>query len=138
MWRNKVTFIINAKFFATLIAQPQYFEILISGYKRVIDANKKAFVGVCPLVQQDVLKALRVVTSKMKYKPYMMTEKILFSGPLFHLAFPCCLDESHSEHLMKVIITDGEIMCTCLQQKGMEVPGPLSADHLVWFDNVSL
>ena len=136
LWRNKVTFTIDAKFFVILISRLQYIEIQVSGYERVVERDRKAFLDICPVVQQEIIKALRNVISKMKRNPYMMNETSLFSGPLFHLAFPCCLDESHSEHLMKVVITDGELTCTCLQQEGMEVPGPFSPEHLVWFDKV--
>ena len=136
VWRNKVTFAINTKFFATLISRPQYFDIQISGYESTTKKYRKEFLDICPIVLRDVTTALRAVISKMKYNPYMMNEKSFFSGPLFHLAFPCCLDDSHSGHLMKVEISDGELTCTCLQQTGMEVPGPFSPEHLVWFDMV--
>jgi GTPase SAR1 family protein len=139
MYRNKVTFRVNekedigTKFFITFISRPHLFEIQIS----VLKTNRKEFQCICPSVRQDVFSALKILTSNWKYVPYSMSEKPLVSGPLFHLAFRCTLEDSDTEHLMildKSEDTDGELTCTCVNGNGAPT---LEKDHLVWFDKVS-
>ena len=138
--RNMVIFRVNkkkenTKFFVTLISRPLFFEIQVSAYK--ITRNKLNFQYICPSVQQDIINALKTLTSNWKYVPYNMSEKPLFSGPLFHLAFRCTLAQSHSKHLMKFEDsehTDKELTCTCLEGDGVAM---LCQEHLVWFDKVS-
>jgi hypothetical protein len=138
VWRNKVTFCVNkmkdsTTFFVTFSSRPQHFEIQVSAYETV----RKEFQYICPSVQQDIFNALKTLTCNWKYVPYSMSEKPLFSGPLFHLAFRCSVAKSHREHLMKFegsTNSDGELECTCLQNGGVST---LSEEHLVWFEKVS-
>ena len=138
--RNMVIFRVNkenenTKFFVTLISRPLFFEIQVSAYEKV--GNELNFQCICPSVQQDIVNALKTLTSNWKYVPYNMSEKPLFSGPLFHLAFRCTLAQSHSKHLMKFEDsehTDKELTCTCLEGDGVAM---LCQEHLVWFDKVS-
>ena len=135
VYRNMVTFRVekeSTEVFVTLISRPHCFEIQVSVYESV--RNEINFQCICPSIQQDIVNALKNITSKWKYLPHNMSEKSLFSGPLFHLAFRCTLAQSHSEHLMKAVVSDGKLTCTCTRG-GMK--GRFGKHCLVWFDEVS-
>ena len=135
VYRNMVTFRVNkkkeiTKFFVTLISRLHCFEIQVSTFK--IFENELNFQCICPSVQQDIVNALKTLMSNWKYIPYGMSEKPRI---LFHLAFRCSLDLSHSEHLMKFEgVIDGKLTCMCLQGDGAPT---LCEEQEVWFDKVS-
>ena len=67
----------------------------------------------------------------MKYKAY--AEALYFSsGKSFDLAFACCLGDSHSDHLMKVVEDANGRYAECLKEGQDTI---LSDDHLRWFDD---
>ena len=132
MKRNKVNFIVDQAHLVTLISRPQYFEIHISQYKRA--RCKKSLSDICSMVRQTVEEILHAVISKMQYAPFtVIRTQISQSRHLFDFAFHCCLDESHSDHLMTVMNKDNEYYGECLKN---EVSTKLNKEHLIWFNEV--
>ena len=131
--KNKVKFCIDKSFFATLISRPQYLEIRVERHRR---ARSKCLPNkVCPIVRQTVVKTLEAVISTMKYRSYSsMWSPLLSTEQTFELAFTCCLDDSHSVHLMKVGRDEKGICGECLNDV---VTFDLEEKHLIWFDEVS-
>ena len=131
--RNKVTFTIDREFFATLISRDQYLEIQVSRRPRV--RKKKSLQFICSTVCQTVVSSLNAVIAKMKFKPYVKKEMSLFSSKQpFDLAFTCSLEDSHSNHLMKVVEnSSGERYAVCLEEN-LEMN--LEEKQMVWFDEV--
>ena len=129
--RNKVTFSVDRAFFATIISRDQYLEIQISRHPRARKGKSLSFV--CSTVRQTVVTSLQAVISKMKFKPYVkMGTSFFSSGQPFDLAFTCCLEDSHSNHLMKVMENSpSERYAECLDE-GVEID--LEDKHMVWFD----
>ena len=67
----------------------------------------------------------------MEYKAY--AEITYFSSKkLFDLAFTCCLGDSHSDHLMKVVEDADGRYAECLKEGQDTI---LNDDHLNWFDD---
>lgn len=70
----------------------------------------------------------------MKYEPYTNVDTPLFSSEQpFDVAFTCCLDSSHSDHLMRVVEDDDSRYAECLKEK-LEVM--LNDEHRMWFGEV--
>ena len=129
--RNKVTFRIYGAFYATIIARSQYLEITVS--RRPRGRCKNTLPEICSAVRQTVTKALKTVISKMKYKPFGTLQSSIEQP--FDLAFRCCLEDDHSDHLMKVVEDDDERYAMCLKEEGMEVNLD-EKKHCIWFDIV--
>ena len=129
--RNKITFSVDRAFFATIASRDQYLQIQISRHPRARKGKSLSFV--CSTVRLTVINSLQTVISKMKFKPYIkMGTSFFSSGPLFYSAFECCIDDSHSNHLMKVVENlPGERYAECLEE-GVEID--LEDEHMLWFD----
>ena len=132
--KNKIKFCIDRAFFATLISRPQYLEIQVS--KHLHARSKTPLSDICSTVRQTVVKTLQTVISKMKYKPYVNIDTPLFSSKqTFDVAFTCCLDDSHSDHLMRVVEDTDDRYAECLKE---ELEIDLNDEHQVWFSEVRL
>ena len=126
--KNKVKFLIAKAFIATLISRPRYLEIQVERHSRA--KSKYPLQDVCITVRQEVTTTLEAVISKMKYKPYIVSHERPFDVTV---AFPCSLEESHSDHLMKVDKDEDELCCECLRESfGVE----LESRHHYWFNQV--
>lgn len=126
--KNKVTFNVNQQYFITLISRLQYFEIRVHGYPQVCTQPKEALLSVVKTIKET----LQAVMSKMKYNQF--DEASHFSmEQSFDLAFACCLVDSHSDHLMKVIEDKDERYALCLKD---DQRADLNVKHHMWF-NVS-
>ena len=129
--RNKVTFHIYGAFYATVIAKPQYLQIVVSRHPQA--RCKKSLSEICSIVRQTVVETLKTVISKMKYKPFG-TLLSPSTDQLFNLAFTCCLEASHGDHLMKVLEDEDGRYAKCLK-KDMNID--LEEKYHIWFDLVS-
>ena len=130
--RNKISFNIDMAFQATLVSQPQCIKIQVSKHPRA--RSKKSLSTICSIVRKTIVETLERVISKMKYKPYMLGTPSFSSEKPFDLAFKCCLDDSHSDHLMIVVEDEGESCAECPSDKFVF---ELDKEHLVWFGMVS-
>ena len=126
--KNKVKFLIAKAFVATLISRPRYLEIQVEKHSRA--KSKYPLQYICVTVRQEVTTTLEAVISKMKYKPYIISHECPFDVTV---AFPCSLEESHSDHLMKVDKDEDELCCECLIES-FQVE--LQNRHHYWFDQV--
>ena len=128
--RNKITFCIDGTFYATITSRLQYLKIVVSHHPRA--RSKCSLSKICSAVRQTVVGTLETVISKMRYKPYAMIETPLFSSieQPFDLAFTCCLEDSHTDHLMKVVEADGKLYAKCLKTA---IALNLVDEHLIWF-----
>ena len=132
--RNKVTFCIDRGFFATLISRPQYLEIQVSYHPCI--RRKTSLQNVCSTVRQTVVRTLQSMISQMKYKPYVNIDTPLFSSKQpFDVAFTCCLDDSHSDHLMRVVEDADDRYAECLKE---EIEIDLNYEHHMWFAEVRI
>ena len=132
--RNKVTFCIDQAFFATLISRLQYIELQVSRHLQA--RSDRSLPDICYTVQQTVVGTLKTVISKMKYKPYTKVDTQLFSNEQpFDLAFTCCLEDSHSDHLMKIVKDTSGQHAECLNSL---IALNLKNEHFVWFNQVSI
>ena len=131
--KNKVTFIIDKAFRATLISRPQYIEVRVERVPQT-RSSVESLSYICSTVQQTVVETLEKVISNMKYQSYAETETSLFSSEhLFNLAFACSLDDSHSDHLM-IVTRDKKGRCgECLVEN---LNQNLKKCHSVWFKKV--
>ena len=127
--KNKVKFCIDKSFDTTLISRPQYLEIRV---ERDVN-NKYSLSDICSTVRQTVVQTLETVISHMKYKPYA---PVLPTDRPFVIAFTCCREESHYDHLMKVDKDKSEYCGECLKVKKRVVLD--KNKHLVWFGQVRL
>ena len=99
--KNKVIFSIDKAFYATLISRPQYFEIQVERHLKA--RSKYSLPHISSTVRQTVVQTLETIIAKMKYRPYSKIVTPMFpNNHTFDLAFSCCLEESHSDHLMKI------------------------------------
>jgi hypothetical protein len=128
--RNKVTFSIDKAFFAIIVSRDQYLEIQVSRHPHARKGKSLSFI--CSTVRQTVINSLQAVISRMKFKPYVKMDTSFFSSEqLFELAFACCLEDSHSNHLMKVVENSpSERYAECLEE-GVAID--LKDEHMVWF-----
>ena len=132
--KNKVKFSIDKAFFATLISRPQYIEVQIECHPRA--RSKLSLAHICSTVRQIVVETLETVINKMRFKPHLGTDNPWLSdnfNPLT-LAFVCCLDDSHSDHFMKVIKDEGVYCAECPED---EIELNLGDEHNVWFKQVT-
>ncbi len=133
LMKNKVSFRIDRAYTVVLVCRPQYMEIHISRHSRA--RSKQSLANICSMVRQTMVKTLVSVISKMKYKPYAKIKTPLFPRKQpFDLAFTCNLEDSHADHLMKVINGDDDLSCECLKES---VALDLDQEHLIWFGQVS-
>ena len=133
--KNKVKFCIDKSFDATLISRPQYLEIRVEQHPRA--RSKRSFPTICSTVRETIVQTLRTVISRMKYQPFAKIKTLVFpTHHMFDVAFSCCLEESHHDHLMKVVIDEGEYCGECLKKSNVVRVG-LKEEHLIWFSQVS-
>ena len=130
--KNKVKFCIDKSFYTTLISRPQYLEIRVERHPRA--RAKRSLPNICSTVRQTVVQTLETVITKMRYNASAKMETPTF--PTAHsLAFTCCMEESHSDHLMKVDKDEGGYFSECLKESiGLD----LEEKHLIWFNLVRL
>jgi hypothetical protein len=125
--RNKVKFIIDGAFFATLVSRPQYIMVHVEQHPKA--RCKTTLEVVCSQVRKTVVQILERVILKMKYRPYGALQ-VSIEQP-FELAFTCNLDDSHSDHFMTVTKDDcGQRHAICLKSR---IDFNLKDRHLVWF-----
>ena len=124
--RNKVRFIIDGAFFATLVSRPQYLMVHVERHPR--SRSKSTLQAICSNVRKTVVQTLETVVSNMKYKPYGKLQE-LTSQP-FELAFTCNLEDSHSDHFMIVTKDDDGRHAKCLKSN---INFDLEDRHLMWF-----
>ena len=128
--RNKVTFSIDQAFFATIVSRNRYFEIHVSRHPRTLTRMSLSFI--CSTVRKTVVDSLQAVISKMKFKPYVKMDTSFFSSKQpFALAFTCCLEDSHRNHLMKVVESFPSESCAECLTEGLAVK--LENEHMIWF-----
>ena len=130
--RNKVTFCVDGALYVTLISQPQFIKIFATRHPRA--RSKKSLPYLCSSVRQTVIATLETVLSKMKYKPFGATTETPSKQP-FSLAFACCVEDSHSDHVMTAVedeTDEGEIEMYAKCIKG-ELEADLEDEHLIWF-----
>ena len=125
--RNKVTFNIDKSFSATLISQLHCLKVLVWCYPQARCLRSPS--DMCTIVLHAVVKTLEAVITKMKYKPH----RGLSSMQAFNLAFPCCLEDSHSDHLMKIVKDENGRYAKCLKKNTVIM---LGNEHLIWFGEV--
>ena len=131
--KNKVTFCVDRAFFTTLISRPQYLEIQVSRHPHA--RSNRSLADICSTVQQTVVGTLQTVILKMKYKPYAKIETPLLPDKQpFVMAFTCCLEDSHSDHLMKVVEENNSVFSECLKDS---LAIDLKKEHCVWFGLVN-
>ena len=103
--KNKVNFYIDRSFVVTLISRPWYFEFQVE--QRSQAKSKYSLPYICSTVRETVVQTLKSVIYKMKLiykmKHGSQTTALFPTEQLFDLAFTCCLKDSHSDHLMKVV-----------------------------------
>ena len=130
--KNKVKFSIDKSFYTTLISRPQYFEIRVERHPRA--RAKRSLPNICSTVRQTVVQTLETVITKMRYNAHAKMETPTF--PTAHsLAFTCCMEGSHSDHLMKVDKDESGYFSECLKESiGLN----LEEKHLIWFNLVSV
>ena len=127
--RNKLRFIIDGAFYATLISRPQYVEIHVERHPHA--RSESSLSSICSVVRQMVVETLESVISKMKYRPFK-TPLFPTKQP-FNLAFTCCLEDSHNDHLMRVDKDGSGYHAQCLQS---HLDVNLSDEYRLWFDKV--
>ena len=133
MKRNKVTFIIDGAYEATLISHPQRFEVVVSQQQGT--RIKRSLEDVCSTVCRTIVETLENVISKMKHQPFGIAGSSCRKP--FGLAFLCqlCSNEcatNADSHLMIVIeVEDGQLCAKCLKMKYIV---PLQEHHLIWFE----
>ena len=133
--KNKVKFNIRGGYSTTLISRPQYLEIQVSKQHQY-SCCKLPISKMCFNVLHTIMETLETVISRMKYKPYarIKTQLLPCERP-FDIAFSCCLEKSHNDHLMKVIKDGDEWYAEC-STTDMEVT--LSEGQLAWFEEPSV
>ena len=133
--KNKVKFCVDKSFYTTLISRPQYLEIRVERHPRA--QSKLSFPTICSTVRETIVQTLESIIKKFKYRPYAKIETLVFpTHHMFDVAFSCCLEESHRDHLMKVVIDEGEYCGECLKDSNPVRVG-LKKEHLIWFSQVS-
>ena len=132
--KNKVKFSIDKSFYATLISRPQYFEIRVERHPR--GRSRRSLSNICSTVRQTVVQTLVTVITKMRYNASAKVETPTFpTAHSFKLAFTCCMEESHSDHLMKVDKDESGYFGECPKDPiGLD----LEMKHLIWFNQVRL
>ena len=127
--KNKVTFSVGRTFYVTLISRLQYFEVQVHQHTR--PRAKRSLPATLVIIKHTVAETIQAIISNMKYKAY--AEALYCSSEKsFDLAFACCLGDSHSDHLMKVVEDADGRYAECLKEGQDTV---LNDDHLNWFDD---
>lgn len=131
--KNKVKFIIEKAFCTTLISRPQYLEVQIERHPRARSNHSLQYI--CSTIRQIVVESLETIIHQMRYKSHLGTSNPWLSEDFnpFNLAFICDLDESHSDHLMKVVKDEGVYCAECLED---DIELDLSKEHNIWFNEV--
>ena len=129
--RNRITFRVDGAVYVTIIARPQYLQIIVSCHPRA--RCKRSIPEIYSIVRQTVTETLKTVISKMKYKPFGTLLSSCTEQP-FDLAFKCCLEASHGDHLMKVIEDETGRYAKCLKDS---IDTHLEEKHCIWFTQVS-
>ena len=122
--RNKLTFLIDERYYVTLISRPQHFEIRVEQYDETPSPQ------FCSFVRQTVVETLETVIAEMKYKPFK-TSLVLTKQP-FDLAFTCCMEDKHDDHLM-IVDSKNRDYVKCSDKHSRF---PLPKEYLLWFDQV--
>jgi hypothetical protein len=125
--RNKVKFIIDGAFFATLVSRPQYIMVHIEQHPKARCQTTPEII--CSEVRKTVVQTLETVILNMKYKPYGALQASIEQP--FELAFTCNLEDSHSDHFMTVFKDDSGQYATCLKS---HIKFNLEDRHLIWFE----
>ena len=132
--KNKVKFSIDKSFYATLISRPQYLEIRVERHPRA--RAKRSLPNICSTVRQTVVQTLETVITKMRYNVHAKMETTMFpTAPSFNVAFACCMEESHSDHLMRVDKDESGYFGECLKES---IVLKLEEKHIIWFNQVRL
>ena len=132
--KNKVKFSIDKSFYATLISRPQYLEIRVGQHPRA--RAKRSLPNICSTVRQTVVQTFETVITKMRYNAHAKMETPTFpTAPSFNVAFTCCMEESHSDHLMKVDKDESGYFGECLKES---IVLKLEEKHIIWFNQVRL
>ena len=133
--KNKVKFCIAKSFYATLISRPQYLEIRVERHPRA--RSKLSFPTVCSTIRETIVQTLESIIRNIKYRPFAKIKTLMFpTHHPFDLAFSCCLEESHRDHLMQVVKDEGEYYGECLKESTV-IGVDLEEKHLIWFSQVS-
>ena len=122
--RNKATFLVDGTFLVHLISRLHTIQIHI--HQCIGTRKKKSLTEISSIVRQTVVEVFETVISKMKYKEVIQS----WSDRPFHVAFICCYNEFHHDHLMEVK-EDGEDQYAVCIQGGYEIA--LKKEHLIWF-----
>ena len=132
--KNKVKFSIDKSFYVTLISRPQYFEIRVERHPR--GRSRRSLPNICSTVRQTVVQTLETVITKMRYSASAKMETTMFpTAPTFNVAFTCCMEESHSDHLMRIDKDENGYFGECPKDPiGLD----LEEKHLIWFNQVRL
>jgi hypothetical protein len=126
--RNKLRFVIDDGFFVTLISRPQHFEIHVERLLRSL--SESSLPVICSAVRQTVVETLETVIAEMKYKPFKAP--LLSTQRPFNLAFACCLDDLHGDHLM-IVDNKNPFRVKCSKN---HVAFRVPEEYLLWFDQV--
>ena len=126
MMRNKVEFIIDGAFSATLVSRSRYIMVHVEQHPKA--RCKSTLEVICSKVRKTVVEALETVISNMKYKPFGTLQ--ISIGQAFELAFTCYLKDSHSDHFMIVTKDDSGHHAKCLKR---HIDLDLEDRHLIWF-----
>ena len=136
--KNYVKFSVVNSYYAILVSRPQYIEIHVE--RHPLTRRTYSIQDMCNIVKETVVKAMRMVISNMKYRPFLTQTTITNTEPSFDLSFTCqCGEDSSSHHLMKVHKADDnsgdEYFGECPKS---DLQLSLSDKQLVWFTQVSI
>ena len=129
--RNRISFNVDRAFKVTLVSQPQCIKVQVSKHPK--GRSKETLSTICSKVRETIVNTLTGVISKMKYKLFLPETPVLSEQP-FDLAFICCMDDSHSDHLMIVVEVEGESCALCPID---DISFELNKEHHFWFGMVS-
>ena len=133
--KNKVTFLVDHAYNVTLISRPKCLEIQVFRHSRAY--SDLSLNEACIYVNETITESIEAVISQLKYKPYArVTTQVFTSMRSFDKAFTCCVEDSHSDHLMIVIEGNRDQLpqfAECLLQ-GIKLR--LNPAHLIWFNSV--
>ena len=136
--KNYVKFSVVNSYYAILVSRPQYIEIHVE--RQPLARRCYSIQDMCNTVKETVVKAMRMVISNMKYRPFLTQTTVTSTEPSFDLGFICqCGEDSSSHHLMKVYKADDnsgdEYFGECPKS---DLQLSLSDKQLVWFTQVSI
>ena len=135
--KNYVKFSVVNSYYAILVSRPQYIEILVE--RQPLARRRYSIQDMCYIVKETVVKAMTMVVSNMKYRPFLTQTTVTSTEPSFDLCFTCQCEDSSSHHLMKVHKADDnsgdEYFGECPKS---DLQFSLSDKQLVWFTQVSI